>query len=213
MQNEQYSTRIVYPGAERVDLLSSDERARWDSFGDLDRRLAFTLGRTAAKTLLADTLGCDATDIQLVVGESGAPEVQGHSWHVSISHAGRGGVIAAAVVSRERVGIDLERILPRHPSLWRRILAPEEYSVLEALGGVSDESQTLVWSLKEAVLKARHTGLRSGTRSVVLHDLDAGACSALARDLDGGLWRLDYDCKDGVWVTVACDAKQNGPPL
>ena len=75
--------------------------------------------------------------------------------------------------------------------------------MLEALGGPTDASQTLVWSLKEAVLKARQIGLRAGMLSVRLSDLDAGQQQATATDADGGLWRLSFERRGDLWVSVA----------
>lgn len=191
-----------------ASALSPDERARMVTFGHADRRAGFVLGRTAARTLLADRLGGTPADAPLGVGADGAPTAPG--LHVSIAHAGRGpAVTAAAAVAPGAVGVDLEPVVARRPDLWRRILTPAEHAVLDALGGPTARSQTLLWSLKEAVLKGQRTGLRAGARSVVLRldgardgtVPDAGTGSAMSERY--GVWRLAWARAGGLWLCVA----------
>lgn len=184
-------------------MLSPTERQRLATFSHPDRRAGFVLGRTAARTLLAERLGCAPQDAPLAVGADGAPRVTGEPLFLSIAHAGRGGVMGGAIVAERPVGLDLERITPRNPGLWRRMLSSDEFALFETLGGSSDEAQTLLWSLKEAVLKGRRTGLRAGMRSVTLSGLDTDRQRLRATDADGGLWRLAYRREGDLWVTVA----------
>ncbi|MEM1056099.1 MAG: 4'-phosphopantetheinyl transferase superfamily protein [Bacteroidota bacterium] len=195
------SIRLLGPEGARLEVLDEAERARLEGFAHADRRAGFVLGRTAARTLLADVLGCAPGAVPLTVGEDGAPRVVGVSHIVSIAHAGAD--LGGAAVALRPVGLDLERVRSRHPDLWQRILAPEEYSVLETLGGPTDEAQTLLWSLKEAVLKARRTGLRAGTRSVRLGALDSVRQRAEAGDADGGTWSLGFERRGDLWVSWA----------
>ena len=188
-------------------MLSPEERERLASFAHPDRRIGFVLGRTAARTLIGEALGVAPEDAPLAVAESGAPVVtlapEAAPLFVSIGHAGRGEPIGGAALASVPVGLDLERITRRHPDLWRRMLAPEEHALLDAMGGPTDEAQTLAWSLKEAVLKGCQTGLRAGMRSITLMDVDAARQRLAARDGSGGLWRLRYERRGDVWVSVA----------
>lgn len=193
------SIRLLVPEDARPEVLSPEERARLATFGHEARRVGFLLGRTAARTLLAERLGCAPEEAPLVVSADGAPLAPGTGVHVSIAHAGL--MLGGAALSSEIVGLDLEPIRSRHPDLWRRILSPSERDLLDSLGGPTDESQTLLWSLKEAVLKARRTGLRAGTRSVRLLVVeDEGG---RAEDTDGGSWALGYERRGDLWVTWA----------
>ena len=181
-------------------LLSADERQRLAGFASPERRRAFMLGRTAARGLLAASLGVPAADVPLTVGDDGAPRI--HGWSVSIAHTGRGadalGVAAAAQVP---VGVDVEHVGPRRPDLWRRILTPAEHTALEALGGPTDDAQTLLWALKESVLKGQRSGFRAGARSVVL--TLGGAGRAQAASEQSGAWEIAYARLGAAWVTVA----------
>lgn len=191
---------IAAATAPSLDALSADERARLDTFASPDRRRAFALGRTAARGLLATSFGSAPADVRLTVGADGAPCAEGR--HVSIAHTGRGVEAAAvAAISRSPVGVDIERVGPRRPDLWRRLLTPGESGVLDALGGPTDDVQTLLWALKESVLKGQRTGFRAGARSVVLTLGAAGRASAVS-DLSGA-WEIAYAPLGGAVVVVA----------
>lgn len=189
-------------GAAPLDALTPEECVRWASFGLADRRLGFALGRTAARRLLAEQLGCAPRSVPLALAAGGAPVVEGHRFYVSISHAGRGPeVLAAAAVAERPVGLDLEWVRPLRPDLYRRILAPDEHSLLEALPMGHDDAQALLWSLKEAVLKGLTTGFRRDARSVRLANVRSGRARADAGDRS--TWDLRYGRHGGFWVAVA----------
>lgn len=181
-------------------LLSADEHARMDAFGSAERRHAFALGRTAARTLIAEALGRDAASVPILVAQDGAPTVEGAS--VSIAHTGRGAsAVGAAALAPVAVGIDVERIAPRRADLWRRILAPEEHGLVERLGGPTDDAQTLLWSLKEAVLKGQRTGFRAAAQSVRL--TLGGDGRARAESATSGGWEIAYVRRGDAWLAVA----------
>ena len=196
---------VVRGGADPA-ALSEPERARMAAFASADRRLRFALGRRAARALGAERLGCAPADVPLAVGPDGAPRLDGA--FVSIAHAGRGGQASGAAALADRpVGVDLEVVAPRHPALWRRMLRDDERPALDALGGPTDAAQTLLWSMKEAVLKGQRTGLRAGARSVrLVLDRPAppgvgGGAAAWAEA--SGAWRLAYGRLGPLWLVVA----------
>ena len=197
------SIRLLTHEDAQPDMLSAEERARLAAFTSPSRSLGFVLGRTAARTLLADATGCDPREAGLAVDASGAPVVEASPYFLSIAHTGGREAWGGAALARQPVGLDLERIAPRQPALWRRILSETEYPLLDPLGGPTDEAQTLLWSLKEAVLKARRTGLRAGMRSVSLAALDPLRQRAEATDRAGGAWHLGFERRGDLWVSWA----------
>lgn len=89
-------------------------------------------------------------------------------WHWSISHATRW---AAGVVSRERVGIDVERVEPVAQEVVTEVTARDE---LDLFDGFSWLAFARLWTAKEAVLKKAGCGLAelSDCRLVAVpHDL------------------------------------------
>ena len=186
-------------------VLDAAEAARRDAFGHADRRRQFELGRLAARTLAGERLGVAARSVPLAVGADGAPELDGG--HVSIAHTGRAGAAAAlAAVHAAPVGVDLERVAPRRPDLWRRLLNASERPALDALGGPTNDAQTLLWTLKESVLKGQRTGFRAGARSVTLSlDADGGppALGAARAASAGARWRVAFGRSGDLWLAVA----------
>ena len=104
-------------------------------------------------------------------------------------------------VSKGRVGIDLERIEHRPSASSGDWFDPSE----QALVGDDPERQTLVWTIKEAVLKALGAGLALPPRDVVVRTLgDGGAnvellatAAEVHQEIGGGRlivkWRRDGD--------------------
>lgn len=183
----------------RLDGLPAPEREIAASFGSAKRRREFALGRATMRALLAERLGLDEAAVPLRVAADGAPEVDA-PLYVSIAHAStaeRSVVVAAA--APHAVGVDIEPIRPRRPDLYRFLLHPDDFGLLDALPHEHDESQVLLWTLKEAVLKARRSGFRTSPKDVRL-TVDPGAADARLGD---ERWTLRYDRRDGCLVAVA----------
>lgn len=199
------AARLAGPADAAPALLPDAERGRLAAYGSASRRQQALLGRVAARTLAAERLGLDAVRVPLKNAPDGAPEIPG--LHVSIAHTSRGGDTAAlAAIADRPIGVDLERVRPRRPDLWTRILQPAEYPLLDALGGPTDTVQTLLWALKEAVLKGQRTGFRAGGRSVrLMLDVDGlperGVAAATA-SASGG-WRVAFGREQDLWLAVA----------
>ena len=189
---------------ETDDVLSSGERARCAGFGSDARRRHFALGRLAVRALAGGRLGVAPGAVPLAVAPDGAVELDGH--YVSISHGGEGdAAVGLAALADRPIGVDVEPIRARRSDLWTRILRADERPALDALGGPSDRSHTLLWSMKEAILKGQRTGLRAGARSVRLELTAVGARggAARARAEASGTWRLRYQRRGDLWLVAA----------
>ncbi len=91
-------------------------------------------------------------------GQNGKPHLlNADGFHFNLSHAGEYALLA---VSDAEVGCDIERIRPVDPMLVRRVLTPEEQSVL--LSADETEREALFfryWVLKESCMKQLGEGL------------------------------------------------------
>jgi 4'-phosphopantetheinyl transferase len=93
---------------------------------------------------------------ELLKDERGAPRpIAGNYW--SLSHKSK---YVAAVVSRDKVGIDIEEMKPRPESLFAHVASDEEWE----LKGKSWDTFFRYWTAKEAVLKVIGIGI-SGLRT------------------------------------------------
>jgi 4'-phosphopantetheinyl transferase len=186
-----------------LDALTQGEWDRVDGFGSEKRRREFALGRATARALLADHLAVAASDVPLRVAPDGAPELDGGSLHLSIAHAATSErTLAAAATAPHPVGVDLEVIRPRRPDLYRFVLHPDEYGLLDTLPHDHDAAQVLVWTLKEAALKAMRTGFRVSPKKLRLA-VEPGVRTASVQVEEGKTWTLRYGERDGCFVAVA----------
>jgi 4'-phosphopantetheinyl transferase len=186
-----------------LDALPPDERAQAVGFGSEKRRREFALGRTTARMLLAERLAVAAPDVPLRVAPDGAPELDEPALHVSIAHAATAAqTLAVAAVGARPLGVDLEPIRPRRPDLYRFLLHPDEYGLLERLPHEHDAAQVLLWALKEATLKAMRTGFRVSPKMLRL-TVEPNRQAASVRVESGGRWMLRYAERDGCFLAVA----------
>ncbi len=133
-----------------IGLLDEERQARVRAFGDSHRAL-LTL---AAGLLLYDIYGECARTAHFERGKRGKPHLADLA-PFNISHAGDYAVLA---LSRQNVGVDLERIRPLD---WQRIALrffhPEE-RVFLAQSTEPERDFFRIWTLKESYLKAEGTG-------------------------------------------------------
>lgn len=193
---------LTYEAVQAEDwaaLLSGEERQRLATFNHAARRRSFVTGRVAARTLLAEHLGIAPEAVPLIVTPGGCVEAADTSYRVSIAHTGPH---AVAAIGRRRLGIDLERIAPRHPGLPRFLLHPHEEGLLEALPMPHPHAVILCWTLKEAVLKARRSGFRFSPKKVRLA-IDPAQAAARAETDDGEIWHARYTEHDGCYLAIA----------
>jgi 4'-phosphopantetheinyl transferase len=160
-------------------LLAPSER---DQFGRLAlprRRADWLLGRFALKSLVsawaAGTRGRRLSLDEIAVASlpSGAPVVLWpESWgfpapSVSLSHRDGRALAALSDSPGATVGADLEKIEPRPQGFACDWFTPSEVGRLDALpAGERDLQVTLLWSAREAVVKALGVGLSVDTRTL-----------------------------------------------
>jgi len=125
--------------------------------------------RAALRSALAEELGTDPASVPLEATAAGRPFVAGTAVDVSCSASGVLGVVAVA--RDQRVGVDVQRVVPWSVSVldegW---LAPDERRALTALPlAARPEATTRAWTQKEAVLKARGTGLLDDPSTILTY--------------------------------------------
>jgi 4'-phosphopantetheinyl transferase len=201
------------------EWLSPAERAALHRFRVPKRRRDFRLGRWAAKRVLALLYGDEemraAGRFEIRPARGGAPVPYRDGaplWAtLSISHSA-GSAAAAAQRGEGRLGCDLERIEERSHAFIVDYFTRAEQA-FAAAGGDGGRRATVLWSAKEAVMKALGEGLRLPPASVeVVPDLHfvtragwrrfAVAAPSAARDLRG-FWR-----DSGAFVLTAAASEE-----
>lgn len=157
------------------NFADATERAEYERLNPRQQRY-WTLGRVVAKDALRHWLlenGADSVfpiELRLRHDERGAPLVESDipevaGLNVSVAHTDWVGV--AIVGHDRRVGIDIEPVADRSDRFTELIAGPAERQVVadaERAGHPPDELRTRCWCAKEAVAKARGTGLEGNPR-------------------------------------------------
>ncbi|MCP4380586.1 MAG: 4'-phosphopantetheinyl transferase superfamily protein [Hyphomicrobiales bacterium] len=156
-------------------LLDEAESSRYESFQVEHAARQFLLCRAGLRKVIGVRLGQPATAFSFSKARYGKPYVclDGTRAPLSfnVSHSGDFGLIA--LTASRPVGIDLE--LPRRTvdfeSLGARVLAAEERAALSQLQGFAKASFFYkLWTSKEALTKARGTGLSYNPSSFQVPD-------------------------------------------
>jgi 4'-phosphopantetheinyl transferase len=188
--------------------LSVTEQARYARLKIEKRRRDWLLGRWTAKHLLQTYLSQPSHEVvplDALVVESRADGVPFAVWcrgaesqlltvQLSISHSQAHAFCALAPQSSHActsLGADIEKVEPRSSAFVADFFTPDE---ADSVWRASDQQRallvTLIWSAKEAALKALHKGLSADTRriSVVCDLTDRTTCAwaPLRFDLDPG---------------------------
>lgn len=198
--------------AELRERFSPEELAELEAL-PARRKLDRVAGRLAAKRALSAHFLAEydwevpAVDLAVSNDEDGRPRLTlpaGAPAPVpsfSISHCAQGGAAAVAAPGR-RVGVDIETIVPRPAEVIAFVASPGEL----ASGPSDPESQTRLWTGKEATLKMLGLGLDADARAVRPEDDGVTLTGTPAKAwiaLGSPRVRLDYDGADGARIAVA----------
>lgn len=132
--------------------LTPDEQQRVSAFRSARRRAEFVRGRTVLHRALREVF--DDDPVSIVRDERGALRLDGHAAALSLTHTA--GLSAVALAPHERVvGLDVEHVRPVNPDLLARMLGEGEAAP------DTPRPELVVWTAKEALLKATGQGLRT----------------------------------------------------
>ncbi len=198
-----------------ADWLSPGELEELDALSPRRRRDRMA-GRVAAKRALTahlrEELGWDADPRELVIAndEEGRPLVRlprgtpAGTPSISLSHSGWGGLCAVAAPG-ERVGCDLEAVVPRPREVLAFVAAPDE---LGSVDPSDPAAQARLWTGKEAVLKLLGLGLDADAKMV---EVRAGGAEVRLGGLPARRWEelgrpritVAFTPRDGFLAAVA----------
>ncbi len=190
-------------GLNRMDFLSEGERRRLDGMRFDKRRREWLLGRQTVKSLLLRSLddlrGVKPSDLSIENEPEGAPYVvyEGERLDISLSISHRDQLAFCAMMPGDgcSVGADIEKIEAREPVFIGDYFTETEQRIVHnGPKKLCDLKVTLIWSAKEAVLKALRKGLRLDTHSVEVQSIqhgseDWGSFIAHSQYIKGDLWR------------------------
>ncbi len=187
--------------SEGETVLSEKELAFRQTLKNEGRWTSFTAGRILARRLAAAHLGCSPEAVPVVVADDGSLVLENTRYSLSLAHSRKG--VCATIARNTRVGIDLEAILQRHEDLYRFILHPDEYGILDTLDLDRDSILILCWSIKEAVLKGMKTGFRFSPKKLRLDiNLEQGRAGIVTTDMEA-VWQCVFEKRDNSYLAIA----------
>lgn len=151
--------------------LSDAERERAARFHHLSDRWEFVLGRLMARHLLSARAGVPAAEFRFAENAHGRPEIAhpplDRPLRFNLSHSG--GIVACVVGEAHQIGVDVERL--DRPAIDPRVIRrycsePEQAALAGMPDALRHERFLALWTLKEAYVKARGTGLTLPLRRI-----------------------------------------------
>jgi 4'-phosphopantetheinyl transferase len=170
-------------GIAPAGLLSEQEQLRLTELKTAKRRSDWLIGRWTAKHLIQSYIERQAgvqlplNSLAVMNDPDGAPRIIADSdlnlqsaicnLQLSISHCDGYAFCALSDTTDMQVGADIERVEPRAAGFAEDYFTVHELGQLRAAPpGSRDTLVTLIWSAKEAALKALRLGLTVDTRAV-----------------------------------------------
>lgn len=92
----------------------------------------------------------------------GKPYLQGNPFYFNVSHSGE---YLALAISKDPVGIDIQKIKPVKEGMYQKVVRPEE---MPLIGANRERDFIRLWTLKESFVKAEGKGLRIPMKSYYL---------------------------------------------
>lgn len=173
-----WSVQSIDSIPEDLDWLSPPEQNRYQQFRFPKRQHEWLLGRWAAKNLLSNLLTDTDTlpirELSIHNEDSGAPFV---IWNdrrlegsLSISHRSENAVAAFCFDPEISIGIDLEEIEAKSRGFVEDYFTELETRMVFSLS-IDEQAlaASLLWSGREAIVKALQIGLRIDTRQIAFN--------------------------------------------
>ena len=175
-----------------ADCLSSAERERAARFKFAWDRNRYLIAHGALRSILATYLGVDAAAIDFNSGPAGKPKLAGklasEALEFNLSHSGE--IALIAVTRSNEIGVDVECIredFAFKPIAQRFFTAKEVASLQDLPVDLQREAFYKCWTSKEALLKAKGTGLSGSLDEVqIVLTTGPGVCVTFA----AGEWSL-----------------------
>lgn len=191
-------------------ILNPSELKRYRRFTRYEKRAELLSSRLLLQKILFHYLPEQQKEIETIPDTMGRPFWYANDLPVplyfSLSHTKDW--VACAVASHREIGCDIEKIRPRSylPELTRKVFTSAEQHYYDSL---PDEKTALcffyhAWTLKEALLKALGTGLRTPmTNFNIAHKVQEKPC-CLSLSPQGGSWSFfTQSSPDGYTLAIA----------
>ncbi len=152
------------------DSINKDDQLKAGRLVNDKARKTVIICYTMLRTILSKKLNIHPDKIAYIYGPNGKPGIKGDPLYFSISHTGNS--FSFAISDQFHIGIDLEEINRNinFESIIRRFFSVKEGEYILNSGGKSRERFFLLWTRKEALLKAIGTGIIPQLANIEVHN-------------------------------------------
>ena len=182
------ATLLASPTQQRAlaGLLSADEHSRASRFHFARDRRRYTVSRALLRLLLARYLERPARQIEFDYSEQGKPLLRTGSTkdELSFNLSHSEDLVVYAIARTPAIGVDVEHVRPHVDvdALAQVVLTPAEQEILRRVRQADrHRSFVVLWTLKEAYLKALGLGLSLPPRSVDLTTAEPASAACAIR--------------------------------
>ena len=191
--------------------LSEKELGQYRKLSSLKRK-DFLIGRVALKQALANYTSQDL-DKKLTIknSDTGLPYIEGwEDLHCSLSHSyGRG----IGIVARHRVGVDIEKIRPHKKSLLNYVADQKEVDVVQDFFGAGTDVMTLIWVIKESVMKGVGAGFSIAPKQVkIIRKVSGASFEVKIQNYKSKLWYVWPNKADHFYIGIAYEKNYEQKP-
>ncbi len=147
--------------------LSLEERQRANRFHFENDQRSFIIYHSCKRLILSRYLNKNPKEIEIFLQEKGKPFLRNESITFNLSHTKEMAILA--VTNGVGIGVDIEKIKPTsgYLEIAKRFFHPDEYSYLLNISETHLQRQQffIIWTAKEAILKATGEGIAAGLNS------------------------------------------------
>jgi 4'-phosphopantetheinyl transferase len=192
-------------------LISTDEMIAAQRYRHHGARSQFLAGRAVARHAVTVHTRLPAREVAIVADRNGKPRFQAPSaisgWRFNLSHSG---TLVACAFAQSEIGVDVETT-SRHVdrgAIARSHFSRAEADWIDARSGRRIERFTLLWTLKEAYLKAVGVGISVPLDGFEFSAIKRSSCRVQSRDLPGThKWHCRFaPIRPDYWLSVCSHA-------
>jgi 4'-phosphopantetheinyl transferase len=189
--------------------LSAEEMLRANKFHFEKDKDAFIIYHASQRMILAHYLKIPPKDITITIREKGKPFLQNSSLRFNLSHSHE--IAMLAITCDTDIGVDIEysKKMSNFLDIAKKFFHPEEYRQLIDIQRPVEQRDYfyLLWTVKEALLKATGEGISAGLNNFHVK-LNTAKENSLSHTHASNISLMRLNCPENYLASLAIIGKQ-----